>query len=66
MRIVLKPSSRHHRLQVRCQRDHATLGDEFAEVETMSAEIADDKGVAGLRWIGAPRRLLALALARSR
>ena len=32
----------------------------------MSAEITDDKGAAGLGWIGAPRRLLALALARSR
>ena len=50
-------------LQVRGQGRHAAAADELAQVEAMSAEIAHDERRAGLRRIGAPSRLLAIALA---
>jgi hypothetical protein len=49
MRVVLEPPTRYHGLQVGGQRRRASAGDEFAQVEAMRAEIADDEGGASLR-----------------
>jgi hypothetical protein len=54
VRVILEAPTWDHGLQVCGQRRHALAGDEFAKVEAMGAKIADDKGGAGLRRIGAP------------
>ena len=60
MRVVLKPPTRHHGLQVGCQLNCPSAGDEFARVEAMRAEIGDDEGGPSLRRIRTPGRLLAI------
>ena len=63
MRVVLEPPTRYHGLEVGGQRRRASAGDEFAQVEAMRAEIANDEGGDSPRRIRAPGRLLAVAFA---